>query len=138
MAADTLPLAEYLIARREWCSAARSGTRRSCTLLGGSAAAGRQGEHRAALPASLRSRHAQTMFQVPGDFSMGFLDICDDSGLRLVGNCNELNASYAADGYARVLQQDTSAHGHEGARLAVLCTTFGVGELSAVNGIGES
>ena len=38
---------------------------------------------------------------------------------------NELNASYAADGYARV---------HDG-KLGVLTTTFGVGELSAMNGI---
>ena len=38
---------------------------------------------------------------------------------------NELNASYAADGYARV---------KEGS-IGVLLTTFGVGELSAVNGI---
>lgn len=37
---------------------------------------------------------------------------------------NELNASYAADGYARVTQG-----------LAVLITTFGVGELSAINGV---
>jgi TPP-dependent 2-oxoacid decarboxylase len=39
------------------------------------------------------------------------------------GNTNELNASYAADGYARI-------NG-----LGALVTTFGVGELSAVNGI---
>lgn len=38
---------------------------------------------------------------------------------------NELNASYAADGYARV---------KEGS-IGVLLTTFGVGELSATNGI---
>ena len=38
---------------------------------------------------------------------------------------NELNASYAADGYARV---------KEGS-IGVLVTTFGVGELSATNGI---
>ena len=39
---------------------------------------------------------------------------------------NELNGSYAADGYARI-------NG-----LGVLVTTFGVGELSAVNGIAGS
>ena len=37
----------------------------------------------------------------------------------IVGNTNELNAAYAADGYARV-------NG-----IAALVTTFGVGELSA-------
>lgn len=40
-------------------------------------------------------------------------------------NSNELNAAYAADGYARV------SEGKPG----VLLTTFGVGELSAMNGI---
>ena len=38
---------------------------------------------------------------------------------------NELNASYAADGFARIKQGS----------IGVLLTTFGVGELSAVNGI---
>jgi pyruvate decarboxylase len=37
---------------------------------------------------------------------------------------NELNASYAADGYSRVKHN-----------LGVIVTTFGVGELSALNGI---
>lgn len=35
---------------------------------------------------------------------------------------NELNAAYASDGYARI-------NG-----IAAICTTFGVGELSALNG----
>lgn len=39
-----------------------------------------------------------------------------------IGNVNELNAAYAADGYARI-------NG-----IAAICTTFGVGELSALNG----
>ncbi|WP_407158489.1 thiamine pyrophosphate-binding protein [Bradyrhizobium sp. STM 3557] len=43
--------------------------------------------------------------------------------MRWVGCCNELNAAYAADGYARI----------RGA--AALCTTYGVGELSAINGV---
>ncbi|PCH40281.1 pyruvate decarboxylase [Wolfiporia cocos MD-104 SS10] len=66
------------------------------------------------------------MFGVPGDFNLGFLDFVEDhSKIDWVGNCNELNAAYAADGYARV---------KEGS-LGVLTTTFGVGELSAINGI---
>lgn len=44
--------------------------------------------------------------------------------LTSVSSCCQLNASYAVDGYARVKQG-----------LGVLLTTFGVGELSAVNGI---
>ncbi|MBH1937946.1 alpha-keto acid decarboxylase family protein [Streptomyces sp. AV19] len=67
------------------------------------------------------------IFGVPGDYNLGFLDrILDHPDLEWVGNCNELNAAYAADGYAR----------RRGA--AALATTFGVGELSAVNGIAGS
>ncbi|TFL02421.1 thiamine diphosphate-binding protein [Pterulicium gracile] len=65
------------------------------------------------------------IFGVPGDFNLGFLDLVEDHPtIKWVGNCNELNAAYAADGYARVKQQ-----------LGVVITTFGVGELSAINGI---
>ncbi|KAI0035188.1 pyruvate decarboxylase [Vararia minispora EC-137] len=68
----------------------------------------------------------QSVFGVPGDFNLGFLDLVDDHPkLEWIGNCNELNASYAADGYARVKPKSVGA----------LITTFGVGELSAVNGI---
>ncbi|KAH9841375.1 pyruvate decarboxylase [Rhodofomes roseus] len=66
------------------------------------------------------------MFGVPGDFNLGFLDFVEDHPkIDWVGNCNELNAGYAADGYARV---------KEGG-LGVVTTTFGVGELSATNAI---
>ena len=44
-----------------------------------------------------------------------------DPDIEWVGNANELNAAYASDGYARVK-----------GTLAVLITTFGVGELSAL------
>lgn len=64
------------------------------------------------------------IFGVPGDFNLAFLDdIISNPNVDWVGNTNELNASYAADGYARL-------NG-----LAALVTTFGVGELSAVNGL---
>ena len=64
------------------------------------------------------------VFGVPGDYSFSINDaICEDTNFRWVGTCNELNAAYAADGYARI-------NG-----LAALCTTFGVGELSAINGV---
>lgn len=66
------------------------------------------------------------MFGLPGDFNLGFLDYVEaHKQVQWVGNCNELNASYAADGYARVKQGS----------IGVLLTTFGVGELSATNGI---
>ncbi|KAI4864528.1 pyruvate decarboxylase [Hypoxylon rubiginosum] len=60
---------------------------------------------------------------LPGDFNLVALDYLPKAGLKWVGNCNELNAAYAADGYARV-------NG-----VAAVVTTFGVGELSAVNGL---
>jgi pyruvate decarboxylase len=69
-----------------------------------------------------------SIFGVPGDFNLQFLDsIFDVDGLKWVGNQNELNAAYAADGYARV-------RGIPGC----LVTTHGVGELSALNGIAGS
>ena len=40
---------------------------------------------------------------MPGDFSFPVNDpICEDKELRFIGSCNELNAAYAAEGYARV------------------------------------
>jgi pyruvate decarboxylase len=66
-----------------------------------------------------------TIFGVPGDFNLQFLDsIFHVNGLRWMGNQNELNAAYAADGYARI----------KGVPGCVV-TTHGVGELSALNGI---
>ncbi|KAF9017856.1 putative PDC1-pyruvate decarboxylase, isozyme 1 [Hymenopellis radicata] len=74
----------------------------------------------------LKQLGVSTMFGVPGDFNLGFLDLVeDDPNMDWVGNCNELNAAYAADGYARVKRDSVGA----------LLTTFGVGELSALNGI---
>ncbi|KAF9016898.1 pyruvate decarboxylase [Hymenopellis radicata] len=74
----------------------------------------------------LKQLGVTTMFGVPGDFNLGFLDLVeDDTVIDWAGNCNELNAAYAADGYARV--KDHS--------IGVVLTTFGVGELSAINGI---
>jgi indolepyruvate decarboxylase len=64
------------------------------------------------------------VFGVPGDYAFPINDaVCSDARLRWVGCCNELNASYAADGYARIRG------------MAALNTTYGVGELSAINGI---
>jgi indolepyruvate decarboxylase len=66
-------------------------------------------------------------FGVPGDFNLEFLQQIEDSGtLEWVGTCNELNASYAADGYARL-------NG-----MAALVVTQAVGALSAMNGVAGS
>lgn len=45
---------------------------------------------------------------VPGDYSLALLDHVVPAGLTWVGNANELNAAYAADGYART--KGTSSH----------------------------
>jgi indolepyruvate decarboxylase len=69
-------------------------------------------------------RHA---FGVPGDFNLEFLQQLEDTGtLEWIGTCNELNASYAADGYGRLN------------RMAALIVTNAVGALSAINGIAGS
>jgi hypothetical protein len=63
-------------------------------------------------------------FGVAGDYVFPICDAVDSSAkVKWIGCANELNASYAADGYARV----------RGA--AMLVTTYGVGELSALNGV---
>ena len=64
------------------------------------------------------------VFGVPGDYAFSVNDAVEViDGLGWVGCANELNAAYAADGYARL----------RGA--AILSTTYGVGELSALNGV---
>lgn len=63
------------------------------------------------------------LFGVPGDYTLDFLDQVAVSPIKWVGTCNELNAGYAADGYARL----------NGAGAAVV--TYGVGGLSILNAI---
>src|ERR1700757_4919203 len=64
------------------------------------------------------------VFGVAGDYAFPVNDaIVEHPDINWVTCCNELNAAYAADGYAR-------ARG-----VAALCTTFGVGELAAMSGV---
>ena len=43
------------------------------------------------------------LFGVPGDYNLELLQQLQDTGtLKWIGTCSELNASYAADGYARL------------------------------------
>ena len=74
----------------------------------------------------LRQLGVRSVHGVPGDFFLKALDQLQPAGLRWVGNCNELNAAYAADGYARVKG------------ISALFTTFGVGEMSAYNAVAGS
>jgi TPP-dependent 2-oxoacid decarboxylase len=63
------------------------------------------------------------LFGVPGDFVLGFFNQVLKSDVKYVGTCNELNAAYAADGYARIRG------------IGAFSSTYGVGELSAINGV---
>jgi len=66
----------------------------------------------------------EKVFGIPGDYAFSIDDAVEQiPSLEWVVCANELNAAYAADGYARI----------RGA--AILTTTYGVGELSAINGV---
>lgn len=70
----------------------------------------------------------RSIFGIAGDFNVDLLEhfyspIVADK-VKFVGVCNELNGAYCADGYARAV-----------GGLSALITTYGVGELSAINGI---
>jgi indolepyruvate decarboxylase len=74
--------------------------------------------------ARLKAIGISKVFGVAGDYAFSVDDaVVNSTDLEWVGCCNELNAAYAADGYARVRG------------VAAVCTTYGVGELSAINGI---
>lgn len=73
-----------------------------------------------------RLRHigVADFFGVPGDFAFPIGDaICAEQDFHFIGSCSELNAAYAADGYARIRG------------FAAISTTFGPGELGALPGI---
>jgi len=67
---------------------------------------------------------SKQLFGVCGDVVLGFMEQVVHSPVEQINCCNELNAGYAADGYARI-------HG-----LGTVATTFTVGSLSAINAIG--
>jgi indolepyruvate decarboxylase len=72
----------------------------------------------------LKSIGIDRIFGVPGDYAFPVEDaIIKFPGIEWVGCCNELNAAYAAEGYARI-------HG-----IGAVNTTYGVGELSAINAV---
>src|SRR6516165_820055 len=66
-------------------------------------------------------------FGVAGDYAFPVNDaIVEHPAINWIGCCNELNAAYAADGYARMRG------------VGAVCTTYGVGELAAMSGIAGS
>ncbi|MBR0558503.1 alpha-keto acid decarboxylase family protein [Neokomagataea anthophila] len=64
------------------------------------------------------------IYGVPGDYNLEFLELVEkDERIDFIGNCNELNAAYAADGDARI------------SGFSTVLTTYGVGDLSTIAGI---
>ncbi len=64
------------------------------------------------------------VFGVAGDYAFPVNDaIAEHPVVNWIGCCNELNAGYAADGYARMRG------------VGAVCTTYGVGELAAMSAI---
>jgi TPP-dependent 2-oxoacid decarboxylase len=71
----------------------------------------------------IREVGVRHVFGVPGDYVLGLMDVVVDSPLELVGTCNELNAGYAADAYARI-------NG-----VGAVCVTYAVGGFSLLNAV---
>ncbi len=71
----------------------------------------------------LKEAGLEHAFGVPGDYALTFMDRLIASGIEFIGTCNELNAGYAADAYARI-------NG-----IGAICVTWGVGGFSAMNAV---
>lgn len=69
----------------------------------------------------------KNIFGIPGDYNFNLIDSVERNlKVQWTGSTNELNAGYAADGYARLNS------------FGAVITTYGVGELSAINAIAGS
>ncbi|MGW4098689.1 alpha-keto acid decarboxylase family protein [Mycobacterium sp. NPDC004974] len=67
------------------------------------------------------------IFGVAGDYAFPVNDaIVEHPVINWIGCCNELDAAYAADGYARIRG------------VGAVCTTYGVGELAAISAVAGS
>ena len=76
------------------------------------------------LAARLEQIGLKHYFMVPGDYNLVLLDeLLTNENVQQIGCCNELNAAYAAEGYAR-------ANG-----AGAVFTTYNVGAYSALNGV---
>ncbi len=71
----------------------------------------------------LKSLGVDHIFGIPGDFILPFFQAMGDSEVSHVAACNELNAGYATDGYARLRG------------LGAVAVTYGPGSLSLVNAV---
>ena len=74
----------------------------------------------------LQSLGVSHVFGVPGDYVLGFFKQLSDSQLDLITTCDELNAGYAADAYARIRG------------IGVVCVTYSVGGLKVVNAAAQA
>ena len=66
---------------------------------------------------------ADHVFGIPGDFILPFFEVMARHGTDHVATCNELNAGYAADGYARLKG------------LGAIAVTYGPGAFSLINAV---
>lgn len=71
----------------------------------------------------LHSRGVDHVFGIPGDYVLRFFDTLCSGPVDHVATSNELNAGYAADGYARLRG------------LGAVAVTYGPGSLSLVNAV---
>lgn len=71
----------------------------------------------------LKSLGVAHVFGIPGDFILPFFEKMVGTDIQHIAACNELNAGYAADGYARL-------NG-----LGVAAVTYGPGSFSIVNAV---
>lgn len=82
--------------------------------------------HAEFLLARLQSLGVAELFGIPGDYILPFFESLEASPIRHVATCNELNAGYAADGYARL----------RGA--GAVAVTYGPGSFSLVNAVAAA
>lgn len=71
----------------------------------------------------LQSLGVDHLFGIPGDFILPFFQAMEPHGIAHIATCNELNAGYAADGYARLRG------------LGAVAVTYGPGAFSLVNAV---
>lgn len=71
----------------------------------------------------LKSLNVDHLFGIPGDFILPFFQQMVHSDVEHIAACNELNAGYAADGYARLKG------------LGAVAVTYGPGSFSLVNAV---
>ena len=71
----------------------------------------------------LKEQGVEHVFGIPGDFILPFFEVMAESDIEQIAACNELNAGYAADGYARLKG------------MSAVAVTYGPGSFSLVNAV---